>query len=140
MRSVATPGVGQCRTGTSLPIVLLVVLSGCSGNSDGISVQGQLLLNGAPVAGEITFEPLGSDGAHGRASSVYADASGRFSATVPTVSAETHEQSCRIVIRVSPESGDGLPSAFDFSSLPEKSVELRRVLYHDMSLHFALTR
>lgn len=112
---------------------------GISGCGSGVgTVSGQLLLEGKPISGEVLFEPL--DEEHklaGQSKTAFADTSGRFSVLL----SETGDaKQIRIVIRATPHSDDGVPSAFDSRQLPEKVATLARELPLRKSLVFALTR
>lgn len=146
-------------------ILLALVAGGCSGQSDVLTVSGQLLLDGIPSEGEILIEPIAQgDTPAPPPVTVFAESDGTFSATVArsavttsvettdaettdagTAGAETTDAgtadgiSCRIVLRVSPPSDGDVPAALDELSPPEKTVTLHRRLHDGIVLSLIVT-
>ena len=124
----------RCALAVSLAAGLF--LNGC-GRDDG-NLNGQLLLEGQPIPGELLFEPLNADNqSEGQSLTAYADSSGWFEVSLLTNEKVTH---LRIVIRAAPLTDNGIPGAFDSTSLPEKVVTLKRQLPIENPIVFALTR
>lgn len=119
-----------------LSLIPALVFCGCSGSGDGVS--GQLLLEGQPISGELLFEPLDVESKSvGQSATVHTDETGSFECSLPDLEKVTY---LRIVIRTTPVSNEGLPSAFDSQALPAKVVTLVRKLPVRRPFVFALTR
>ena len=120
-------------------IAFFLTLSGC-GSSEAISVSGTVTLDGLPAVSELVFEPITDAGKRrGQSVTVFADSAGAFDAMVPTDDAGSSEVLCRVVVTV-PRGAQGMSSAFDYTSLPDKVVGLRRTLQDGDSLNLLLTQ
>lgn len=119
--------------------LLILCCSACSSSEEGITVTGDLLFNGRPQAGELIFEAVETQTGGRRPSvSVIVPESGRFRVVLPerdNVSAEF-----RILVRLAVTGESGLPAAFDPGALPEKTVELKRILHEGQHLTLAVTQ
>ena len=119
----------------ALPLVALI---GC-GSGAGLSVPGRLMFQGVATAGEMSFEPLDSNGKpNGRAVTVNSDRDGRFTAFLPTTGGT--QSHYRIVLRVSLPSDDNMPAAFRTTGAAIKTVTLDRQLADGRSLNLLVTQ
>lgn len=119
--------------------LLVLGCSACSSSEPGITVTGDLLFNGRPQAGELIFEAVESQTGSRRPSvSVLVQESGRFRVVLPE--REQASAEFRILVRLAVTGESGLPAAFDPGALPEKTVELKRILHEGQHLTLAVTQ
>ena len=130
-----------------LPCMLAVVsmtavlIAGCDGAGASVSVNGQVRLDGVPIPAEIQIEQLDADGNRvGRSATAYADDRGSFSAAIESADRNSSTLDCRIVVRVSEFSSNGMLAAFNENAAPTKAIGLRRVIRDNDSLNILLTR
>lgn len=124
-----------------LSALSICLLSGCSDTEDMLTVCGLVTLDGHATSSELVVEPLSHEGtAIGRSLTVTADSSGWFELRIPREAASSGETRCRILIRTERSSQNDVPAMFDYKALPQKTVELERILSEDRELHFALTQ
>lgn len=113
----------------ALVIATLLLSSGCSAQSDGITVSGQLLLDGIATEGEIVIEPLVQKDVPTPSSvTVFADSNGRFTATIAHQLESVDAIPCRVVVRVSTPTDADVPAALNEQAPPDRMVTLRRSL------------
>lgn len=119
--------------------LLFLSCSACSSAEPGITVTGDLLFNGRPQAGELIFEAVETQTGGRRPSvSVLVQESGRFRVVLPE--REQASAEFRILVRLAVTGESGLPAAFDPGALPEKTVELKRILHEGQHLTLAVTQ
>jgi hypothetical protein len=125
----------------ALLIVTVPSINGCNGAGAAVSVTGEVRLDGVGTAAEIQFEQVNADGHRvGRSVTAYADDSGQYVASIFPADGATGTLDCRVVVRVSPLSRNGLSAAFDESAPPTKAIHLKRSVRNNDSLDFLLTR
>jgi len=119
--------------------LLILCCSACSSSEPGITVTGDLLFNGRPQTGELIFEAVETQTGGRRPSvSVIVPESGRFRVVLPERDSVSVE--FRILVRLVVTGESGLPAAFDPGALPEKTVELKRILHEGQHLTLAVTQ
>lgn len=124
-----------------LLMMAAVLMTGCDGARDSVSVDGNVRLDGTPITAEIQIEQLDADGNRvGRSAIAYADNSGDFSTVIEPANGTSRPLECRIVVRTSEVTSNGLLSAFDENSVPAKAIHLRRAIQDGDSLAILLTR
>lgn len=126
-----------------LPLLMMgaVLMAGCDGAGNSVSVDGNVRLDGTPITAEIQIEQLDADGNRvGRSAIAYADSSGDFATLIEPANGASRPLECRIVVRTSEVTSSGLLSAFDENSGPTKAIHLRRAIRDGDSLAILLTR
>ena len=126
-----------------LPLLMMgaFLATGCDGAGDSVSVDGNVRLDGIPIAAEIQIEQLDTGGNRvGRSAIAYADNSGDFATVIEPANGTSRPLECRIVVRTSEVTSNGLLSAFDENSVPAKAIHLKRAIQDGDSLAILLTR
>lgn len=124
----------------AIAIATLTLCCGCSAQSDAISVSGQVSLDGVTTAAEILIEPLpGKDGSTPASTTTFADAEGRFTATLPGGEEAADAIPCRVVVRVSAPVNADVPASLNEQAPPDRVVRLQRNLRDGQTLSIVLT-
>lgn len=125
----------------TLALVITSLTGGCGGAGASVSVTGEVRLDGVCMPAEIQIEQVDSDGNRvGRSVTAFADNLGRYAASIVPADGVAGVLDCRLVVRVSQMSSNGLTVAFDESALPTQAIRLKRVIRDNDSLDILLTR
>ncbi|MGZ0168846.1 MAG: hypothetical protein ACKVHE_04775 [Planctomycetales bacterium] len=136
-------GVESVRSLRMLALVIVTApsISGCDGAGAAVSVTGEVRLDGVCTPAEIQIEQVNADGNRvGRSVTAYADNLGQYAASIEPANGAAGALDCRLVVRVSRLSRNGLSAAFDESAPPTKSIRLKRSIRDNDSLDILLTQ